>query len=107
MLHEIVALQQDQQRDSRLQELHHQLERIPKEQDQARTRLAQNEAAVAEAKSALQHNEIAIKNLELEIETRKETIARLKKQQFETRKNVEYQAVGHEVLRYGGEVDGL
>ncbi len=107
MFPEIVPLLQVQERDLRLQELRTQLERIPKEQEQARTRLAHNQAAVDSAKAALQENEVAIKNLELDIGTRKETIDRLKRQQFETRKNEEYRALGTEVTRYAGEVDGL
>ena len=59
------------------------------------------------AKTAPQENEIAIKNLELDIGTRSETISRLKKQQYETRKNSEYQALGTEVVRYTGDVDAL
>lgn len=107
MFSEIVPLLQVQERDLRLQELRTQLERIPREQEQARTRLAQNQAAVDSAKAALQDNEIAIKNLELDIGTRKETVNRLKNQQFETRKNEEYQALGTEVTRYTGEIDEL
>ncbi|NIP98060.1 MAG: hypothetical protein GWO24_33395, partial [Akkermansiaceae bacterium] len=104
---DIDALLKLQQRDLRLQELRKELERIPKERELALGRLAQHEQAVEEAKAAVNENEVAIKNLELDVATRKETIARLKNQQFETRKNEEYQALGHEVTRYSDEVDGL
>jgi len=103
----IVALLQLQQRDLRLQELRKELERIPREQEQARTRLAQNVQAVADAKTAVQENEVAIKNVELDIGTRKQSIDRLKQQQFETRKNEEYRALGTKVVHYDGEVDVL
>ena len=96
-----------QDRDLRLRDIHTQLERIPREKEQASDRLAQTKAAAEAAKSAVQENEVAIKNVELDIGTRRETIGRLKKQQFETRKNEEYQALGHEVVRYGKEVDDL
>ena len=36
--------------------------------------------------------------------TRQETIARLKTQQYQTRKNDEFQAMGHEIERYEGEI---
>ncbi len=104
---DIDALLQLQQRDLRLQELRKELERIPREQEQARGRLAQNQRAVDDAKAAVQANEVAIKNLELDVGTRTETIARLRRQQFETRKNEEFQALSHEVTRYSNEVDGL
>jgi predicted nucleic acid-binding Zn-ribbon protein len=48
-----------------------------------------------------------LKRLELDAGTRQTTIQRLKTQQFETRKNEEYQALGHEITRYQKEVDDL
>lgn len=104
---DIVGLLTLQERDLRLQELRKELDRIPREQEMAQSRLAQHQKAVLSAKSALQENEIAIKNVELDIGTRKETVSRLKTQQFETRKNEEYQALGTEVVRYTAEVDTL
>lgn len=104
---DIVGLLTLQERDLRLGELRKELERIPREQEQAQSRLANNQQAVSDAKSALQANEVAIKNVELDIGTRNETIARLKKQQYETRKNTEYQALGTEVIRYAKDIDTL
>jgi predicted nucleic acid-binding Zn-ribbon protein len=96
-----------QERDQKLRDHHKELERLPGEEELARSRLASDTAAVAAAKKAIQENEIAMKNLELDIDTRKNTIARLKKQQFETRKNDEFAAIGTEITRYGDEVTKL
>lgn len=96
-----------QERDLRLQDLRKELERIPKQQDLAKQRLAAHEKAVADAKAAVQENEVAIKGVELDIGTRKESISRLKTQQFETKKNEEYQALGVKVAHYGEEIDDL
>ncbi len=104
---DIVGLLTLQERDLRLQELRKELERIPREQNLARERLAANQQAVDEAKASLQENEVAIKGVELDVGTRKESIARLKQQQFETRKNEEYQALGVKVTHYASEIDGL
>ncbi len=104
---DIVGLLKLQERDLRLGELRKELARIPREQEQAQSRLANNQQAVSTSKTALQENEVAIKNVELDIGTRRETISRLKKQQFETRKNTEYQALGTEVVRYAGDIDAL
>lgn len=104
---EYVTMLSIQERDQRLQDIRIQLERIPEDKEMAATRLSQNQAAVETAKSAVQHNEIAIKNLELDIKTRQETINRLKTQQFETRKNEEFQALKHEIVRYSKDVDEL
>lgn len=107
MRDEYVTLLSIQERDLRLQDLRTQLERIPRDKDQAATRLATNRKAVDDAKTAVQENEMAIKSVELDIGTRRQTIDRLKTQQFETRKNEEYQALKHEIDRYTKEVDTL
>jgi len=44
------------------------------------------------------------KKLELDVGTRTETISRLKTQQYQTRKNDEFQAIGHEIERYENEI---
>ena len=44
------------------------------------------------------------KKLELDVGTRAQTIARLKTQQYQTRKNDEFQAIGHEIERYENEI---
>jgi uncharacterized protein len=46
-----------------------------------------------------------VKKIELDAETRRTTIKRLKLQQFETRKNEEFVALGHEIVRYEKELD--
>ncbi len=96
-----------QDRDRRLMELQKRIDGLPAEESRAKGRLAGDEKAVADAKAALQRNAVDTKNLELDIETRRTTIGRLKQQQFETRKNEEFRALGHEVERYEGEIDGL
>jgi predicted nucleic acid-binding Zn-ribbon protein len=96
-----------QERDMRLQDIHTQLERIPRDKEFASERLAHSKTLVEAAKAAQQENEVAIKKVELDVGTRRQTISRLKTQQFETRKNEEYQALKHEIDRYTKEVDGL
>jgi len=107
MLDSIRDLLVLQDRDRRLLNLAKELERLPQEEARAKTKLAGDQAAVAKAAEAVKANELAVKKVELDAETRRNTIARLKIQQFETRKNDEYTALGHEVTRYEGEVDAL
>ena len=107
MLPSIQALLVLQDRDRRLRSLAEDLAKIPKDETRAKDRLAGDTAAVAKAKEALQANEIEIKKVELDVGTRKTTIVRLKTQQFETRKNDEFTALGNEIVRYENEVDGL
>jgi hypothetical protein len=96
-----------QERDQRLADLTEQIAQLPNEEARSKGRLSHDEKAVADAKSDMQHLAIAAKTLELDVETRRNTIVRLKTQQFETRKNEEYQALAHEVDRYGEQVDQL
>ena len=96
-----------QETDQRIEILEAELVRIPLLQEAAKERLANDTQALATAKSDYQTNEIAIKNVELDIGTRRNSIDRLKVQQFETKKNEEYTKLGVEVIRYEGQVDEL
>lgn len=107
MLASIEDLLVLQDRDRRLLDLQKRLEGLPNEESRARSRLTHDENAVTEAKATLQRNGVETKNLELDIETRRTTIGRLKVQQFETRKNEEFRALGHEIERYTAEIDDL
>ncbi len=101
---QLLALQKT---DQRIQALEAELVRIPKLQEAAKERLANDIAALATAKSNNQAKEVEIKNVELDIGTRKNSIDRLKIQQFETKKNEEYTKLGQEVIRYEAQVDDL
>ncbi|MBP7948831.1 MAG: hypothetical protein KA004_04185 [Verrucomicrobiales bacterium] len=107
MLPAIAQLLILQDKDQLLRRLQNDLKRLPLEEERAKQKLASDTESVRQAKARLQENEVATKNLELQIGTRKETISRLKVQQYETRKNDEYQALGNEVVRYQAEVSGL
>lgn len=107
MLDEVRALLILQDRDRRLLELNRDLEKLPQEEARAKAKLAGDEAAVKTAHDALIQTDLKLKKLELDAGTRKTTIGRLKTQQFETRKNEEFQALGHEITRYEKELDDL
>jgi uncharacterized protein len=96
-----------QDRDQRIRALSKDLKDIPKLQLRAQERLADDEAAVASAKQRIVEVELKIKTVELDIGTRRTTVSRLKDQQFATRKNEEFAAIGSEVKRYEAEVSGL
>jgi predicted nucleic acid-binding Zn-ribbon protein len=107
MLDEVRALLILQDRDRRLLALAKDLEKLPVDEARAKAKLAGDEAAVTRAHDALIDCELRLKRLELDAATRRTTILRLKNQQFETRKNEEYQAIGHEITRYEKEADEL
>lgn len=107
MLADVRALLILQDRDRRLLALTKDLERLPLDEARAKAKLAGQEANVARAQEAVLACELRMKRLELDVGTRRTTINRLKLQQFETRKNEEYQAIGHEITRYEKDVDDL
>lgn len=96
-----------QERDQKLLNAQRDLEKIPRDEATAKNRLADDAAAVAKAAEAVRQCEMATHKIELDIATRRNTINRLKQQQFETRKNEEFTALGNEVIRYEKEIDQL
>ncbi|MFY7817382.1 MAG: zinc ribbon domain-containing protein [Akkermansiaceae bacterium] len=96
-----------QERDQKLLSIARDLEKIPKDEARASGLLAGDQALVSKAVDRLRQCEVATKKIELDIATRRNTIIRLKQQQFETRKNEEFTALGNEVIRYEKEIDAL
>jgi hypothetical protein len=107
MLADVRALLILQDRDRRLLVLSKDLEKLPQDEARANAKLAGDDAAVTRTHDAVVDCELRLKRLELDAGTRRTTIQRLKLQQFETRKNDEYQAIGHEITRYEKDVDDL
>lgn len=107
MLEEIRALLVLQDRDRRLMRLDEDLKKLPQDEQRARARLAGDEGALKQAHEALMAAELVVKKHEMAAQTRRTTVLRLKQQQFETRKNEEFQALAHEIERYEKDVDQL
>lgn len=107
MLPEIESLMILQDRDLKLSKIRQELVRIPRDEERAKSRLHDDTERVEQALAALRETEVQVKKTELDAETRRTTIERLRQQQFETRKNEEYQALAHEVTRYRAEIDKL
>lgn len=107
MLDEIRDLLILQNRDQRLLKLAKELTKLPQDEAQAKARLAGDTAALKKAHDDLKAAELKVKKIEMDTETRRNTINRLKTQQFETKKNDEFNALGNEVIRYTKEVDAL
>lgn len=104
MLPEITQLLRLQERDSLIRGMQKDLKDVPLLQQRAKARLADDQAAVEAASQRAKEIEVKIKGVELDIQTRQTSIKRLQDQQFETRKNDEFQALGHEIERYQAEV---
>jgi len=107
MLEIIAKLLQVQERDQRLRNLQKDLKEVPTLQARAKTQLADDQAAVDAAHQHMRELEVLIKNVQIDVQTRQNTIKRLQDQQFETRKNDEFAALGNEVVRYQKDVHDL
>ena len=106
MLPEITQLLQLQERDLRLRGLQKDVKDVPMLQQHAKLQLSGDQASVDAALQKTRDIEVKIKSVELDIQTRQTSIKRLQDQQFETRKNDEFQAIGHEMQRYQAEIRG-
>lgn len=107
MLPEVEKLLVVQNRDQKIVSIEKELAGIPLEEEDIRDKLTEDQESVDAVKKSIQEVEIAIKNLELDIETRKDSIEKLKVQQFETKKNESYQAMGKEIENYLSEIAEL
>jgi len=86
-----------QDRDRRILRMKDELTHLEPERQQWRTRIAQAQAALDDAKQRIKHIESERKRLELEADAKRELIQRYSLQQFQTRKNEEYRALTHEI----------
>ena len=96
-----------QDRDVSIASLQKALNKVPVDKQNINRLKEVRELEYKKAKASVQELEMAIRALERDVETRRVTIGRLKGQQFETRKNDEYQSMGKEIIRYEQEVDAL
>jgi predicted nucleic acid-binding Zn-ribbon protein len=100
-LEQLLVLQDRQQK---IKQIETEIETVPLQRKSLEAQLAASVAGVEALKQKNRHVEMDRKKLELDVGTRTETIARLKTQQYQTRKNDEFQAIGHEIERYENEI---
>ena len=80
---------------------------MPLQRKHLESQLAESVASLEAIKLKARQVEVDRKKLELDVGTRNESIARLKTQQYQTRKNDEFQAMGNEIHRYEDEIRKL
>lgn len=93
-----------QDRQQKIKQIQTEIETVPLQRKSLEAQLASSAAGVEALKQKARHVELDRKKLELDAGTRAETIARLKTQQYQTRKNEEFRAIGHEIERYENEI---
>jgi predicted nucleic acid-binding Zn-ribbon protein len=103
-LEQLLVLQDRQQK---IRQIQTEIKTLPLERDYLESQLAATAAGLDSLKQKGRQLEVERKKLELDVGTRSESIARLKTQQYQTRKNDEFQAIGHEIERYENEIRKL
>ena len=103
-LEQLLVLQDRQQK---IRQIRTEIRTLPLERAHLESQLAATAAGVESLKQKARQVEVERKNLELDVGTRTESISRLKTQQYQTRKNDEFQAIGHEIQRYEDEIRKL
>jgi predicted nucleic acid-binding Zn-ribbon protein len=93
-----------QDRDQKIRQIENEVKTVPLQRQSLEAQSASTAAALEALKHKARQVEVDRKKLELDVNTRKETISRLKTQQYQTRKNDEFQAMGHEIERYENEI---
>jgi len=97
MLETIEKLLILQDRDQRLRRGQSELAHIEPERQSLRAKAANAQAELERAKLRIKEIESSRKDLELEVEAKKQLITKYANQQFQTRKNEEYRALAHEI----------
>ena len=93
-----------QDRDQKIRQIRAELKSVPLQREQLERHLAATAAGLDALKLKTKQVEVDRKKLELDVGTRTESINRLKTQQYETRKNEEFRAMGNEIERYEKEI---
>jgi uncharacterized protein len=100
-LEQLLILQDRQQK---IRQIQNEIKTLPLQRKNLEAQQASSVAAVETLKLKGKQVEVDRKKLELDVGTRTDSIARLRTQQYQTRKNDEFQAMGHEIERYENEI---
>jgi len=96
-----------QDRDQRIRQIETEVRTVPQQRKNLEAQLAATAASLESLKHRAKQLEVDRKKLELDVGTRQTSISKLKTQQYATRKNDEFQAMGHEIERYEREIGQL
>lgn len=107
MLPEIEQLLILQDRDQKLKSLKTELNLAPQQRADLDERLAQATANRDTIKQRQRDAELEKKKLEGDAKAKRDSIGKFKLQQFQTRKNEEFQALGNEIKRYEGDIEKI
>jgi uncharacterized protein len=93
-----------QDREQKIRQIRTEIETVPLRRKSLEAQLSESKTSVETLRQSVRQAEVDRKRLELDVGTRAESVSRLKTQQYQTRKNDEFQALGHEIERYENEI---
>ncbi len=96
-----------QDKDKKIAYLKLEQKQIPVEEEQIVAELKKNSSGLDELKTKAKQVEVTRKNLELDVKSKQESIAKFKNQMSQTKKNDEYQAFIHEIERFEKDIVGI
>lgn len=107
MLKQIEQLLLLQERDQKIKMFKAELETGPLERQRIEQFLAAKSSAFDQLKQRSRDVEVQRKMLELDAQSRRDSITKYKTQQFQTRKNDEFQAISQEIQRFEKEIEKI
>lgn len=107
MLREVEQLLVLQDRDRKVRRMKTELKMAPAERAELEQRLASSSTQADGLKQKGRELEVEKKKLEVEAQAKRDSINRFKTQQFQTRKNEEFQALTNEIKRFEDDIQKL
>jgi predicted nucleic acid-binding Zn-ribbon protein len=107
MLPSIERLLILQDRDQKIRTLRLELKNLPAERSNLDTNLAGSTARLDAIKQHSRDVELEKKKLEMDAQAKRDSIGKFKTQQFQTRKNEEFQALSNEIKRFEGDIEKI
>jgi predicted nucleic acid-binding Zn-ribbon protein len=107
MLPSIERLLILQDRDQKIRTLRLELKNLPAERASLDANLAAGSSRLDTAKQRARDIELEKKKLEVEAQAKRDSIAKFRTQQFQTRKNEEFQALSNEIKRFEADIEKI
>jgi len=107
MLAEIEQLLVVQDHDTKIKALQNELQTLPFERKRLEQLIQDRTGGLERTRQNSKEMEVQRKKLELDASTRRDQIAKYKTQQFQTRKNDEFQALSNEIGRLENEINKI
>ncbi len=96
-----------QDRDRKIQRLSRDVDDLPAREKLIKSQLARHQKTLEEAEDAIRKKSLEQKDLEAQIEKRKERIQKFRQQQMEVKSNADYRAFEHQIATVNGEIRAI